>query len=67
MKCIKCEEEARAVCKFCGRAVCKQHIRERRFATGSTTKTAMSTGREVLSVDDAVWCGECHPETHATG
>jgi len=67
MKCIKCEEEARAVCQFCGRAVCKQHIQKRRFMIGNTTKGAMSMGGNALSVEDAVWCGECKPEYHQTG
>jgi hypothetical protein len=27
----------------------------------------MSADRKVLSLDDAVWRGECHPVSHATG
>jgi hypothetical protein len=67
MKCIKCEEEARAVCKFCGRAVCKEHIEQGRFVSGYTGSAGFwSMGDNAVSVDDAVWCGECHPEYHGT-
>ena len=63
MKCIKCEKEARAVCQFCGRAVCETHLQEQRFVSGYTSIGGIwSTRDNAVSVDDAVWCGECHPE-----
>jgi len=27
MKCFHCEEPARGVCSFCGRAPCKEHMK----------------------------------------
>jgi hypothetical protein len=65
MKCIKCENEARAVCQFCGRAVCQEHISEQRFVSGYTSLGGIwSSTDNAFSVDDAVWCGMCHPEYH---
>lgn len=63
MKCIKCEKEARAVCQFCGRAVCAEHISERRFVCGFTSVGGLFSFKDnAFSVEDAVWCGLCHPE-----
>ena len=62
MKCNKCDNEASAICKFCGRAVCREHIRTKRFVTGFTSVGgALSTKDNALSVDDPVWCGTCSP------
>lgn len=65
MKCSKCDDEAKAICKFCGRAVCKLYIQTKRFATGFTSVAGMlSAADNALCVDDAVWCGMCHPKYH---
>ncbi len=73
MKCINCETEARAVCQFCGRAVCKQHIQEGRYASGFTARGEpgfksfnLSWSSNGVVVEDAVWCGVCHPEFSMT-
>lgn len=67
MKCIRCEQEARAVCQFCGRAVCEEHIQTGRFVSGYSAKSGFwSLTENAVSVDDAVWCGECHPKYHGT-
>jgi hypothetical protein len=62
MKCICCDEEARAICRFCGRAVCREHIQEERFIVGYRSRGSFS-GDRVLSVREAVWCGKCRPKT----
>jgi hypothetical protein len=65
MTCIKCNDEATAICKFCGRAVCNQHIQAKRFATGFTSVGGMLSATDnAFSVEDAVWCGTCHPVYH---
>lgn len=67
MKCFSCEREARAICKFCGRAVCKKHLAERRYVTGYTGVGGMlSFTDNGLSIEDAVWCQQCHPEPKRT-
>ena len=63
MKCIRCEKDARAICQFCGRAVCEDHISAMRFVSGYTsTGTWLSFTDNAVSVEDAVHCGICHPE-----
>ena len=67
MKCITCDNEARAVCQFCGRAVCADHIQPRRFVSGyASVGGIFSFSDNAVSVDDAVWCGLCHPEYHSS-
>lgn len=59
MKCFSCENEARAVCRFCGRAVCEEHVKSRPFVQ------AVYLGSQgipkVIAVKDAVYCGICVP------
>ena len=63
MKCIKCDEQASAVCQFCGRAVCKEHIQHKRFVSGYTSFGGiLSPTDNAFSVEDAVWCGACQPK-----
>jgi hypothetical protein len=67
MKCIQCEKEARAICQFCGRAVCEDHISKQRFVSGYTSSGGiLSFTDNGVSVPDAVWCGQCQPEFHRT-
>jgi hypothetical protein len=67
MKCVSCEREARAICKFCGRAVCEEHLAERRYVTGYTGVFALlSSTDNGLSIEDAVWCQKCHPDPKRT-
>jgi hypothetical protein len=55
MKCIACEKEARAICKFCGRAVCEEHILEKRYVTGFTSAGGiLSFSNNGLSIEKAV-------------
>ena len=62
MKCVECEEEAVAICKFCGRAVCKEHIQVNVFVSGYTSwGGAFSLTNNAVRIEDAVWCGICHP------
>lgn len=60
MKCWFCENDARAVCSFCGRAVCKDH------ASKMSTFIAMFLGGNStpkgLACADVIWCGECQPQ-----
>lgn len=36
MKCFECGDDAVAICKFCGRAVCSPHARQEVYVTGFT-------------------------------
>ncbi len=60
MQCWHCERPAHAACRFCGRAVCREHVQELPFVLeiyrGRTGHT------RALVVADAIWCGVCKPE-----
>lgn len=60
MKCWHCEELARAACVFCGRFVCKDHVKP------MSTFIAMFLGGNEspkgLAVANVIWCGECEPQ-----
>ena len=63
MKCTQCDDDAKAICQFCGRAVCDKHIQTKRFVSGFTSVGGMLSATDnAFSVDDAVWCGTCHPK-----
>ena len=44
MKCIRCEKQARGVCRFCGRAVCEDQIATKRFVSGYTSNVIAHHG-----------------------
>jgi hypothetical protein len=59
MNCWYCERPAHACCIFCGRAVCKEHVREMPhivalFRDAKKQHKAIVTAR-------AVFCGVCEP------
>lgn len=60
MQCWECENAARAICAFCGRAVCKEHASKR------PNILAMFLGKEetpkLVPVSNAIWCGICEPQ-----
>ena len=66
MKCINCEKEARAVCRFCGRAVCEDHLHSNKFYSGFVS-TIMGYGDNALLVEDAIWCKICQPKYRKPG
>ena len=59
MNCIKCDRTAYAACRFCGRAVCKDHVGENPFIV-ALFKGADEVQKAIV-VPDAVWCGICKP------
>ena len=60
MKCWQCDLDARAVCAFCGRFVCKEH------ASTMPSILAMYLGAgetpKAVVVANAVWCTVCDPQ-----
>lgn len=60
MVCHQCESTACGVCKFCGRAVCKNCYTEMPailsvyLGENQTPKTIVVSG--------ALWCGVCRPQ-----
>jgi len=60
MKCCRCSEIAEAVCRFCGRAVCGDHIQGMNYII--TVYVGKKTIPRSLVVADAVFCGLCKPQ-----
>jgi hypothetical protein len=58
MDCWHCRRTAVGTCRFCGRAICENHVEELPFILDvfrSQEKT------KVLVVEDALYCGACSP------
>jgi hypothetical protein len=60
MKCVHCDEAACGVCSFCGRAMCKEHMKKMPdilsiYVGGANTSNA-------VVVADALFCGVCKPQ-----
>lgn len=59
MKCSQCNKEAVAICKFCGRAVCKKHLKIKPYVTAAYDEN--KDAPKFLVVEDAIWCAKCNP------
>lgn len=60
MNCWHCDRPAHGTCRFCGRAVCKEHAKtlphiEEIYQSEQGTYKG-------LVVADALWCGVCEPK-----
>ena len=58
MRCWVCGATADGVCNFCGRGICKTHAKTQAFLFAAWPTAA---GLRGLAIEDAVWCGVCHP------
>jgi hypothetical protein len=59
MNCWHCQLVAVGTCRFCGRALCENHVQTKPFVmTLDRTKEGIS---RVLVVEDALYCGVCRP------
>jgi hypothetical protein len=59
MNCWNCDRPAHGVCKFCGRAVCKDHVRTLPAILGMFR--ADDGSLQALVEPEAVHCGTCQP------
>lgn len=59
MNCFHCDRSAHAACRFCGRAVCKEHIQTAPYIMG--LYEGEGAVQKAIVVPDAVWCGACNP------
>ena len=59
MECWHCGRPAQATCKFCGRAVCKEHAQ--RLPSIVSVFTAREKHKAIV-VADAIYCGLCKPQ-----
>lgn len=60
MHCWHCEEQARGVCQFCGRALCKDHAKA--LPSIVAVYKADSGTHKAVVVGEALWCGVCKPK-----
>jgi len=60
MKCFHCEEPARGVCSFCGRALCKEHMKK--MPAIFTIYVGEANVPKAVVVSDALFCGVCKPQ-----
>ncbi len=59
MQCWTCEEISKGVCIFCGRGVCKKHVKMHPYILAAFDE--QGDVPKVIMVDDALWCGVCKP------
>ncbi len=59
MNCIHCDRTAHANCRFCGRAVCKEHLQAMPYIVN--LYTGEKGDHMAIVVPDAVYCGICKP------
>lgn len=59
MNCITCDRPAHAVCRFCGRAVCRDHLKTMPYIL--SLLPAEDGAVQALVQPDAVYCGGCQP------
>jgi hypothetical protein len=60
MTCWFCDNAARGVCRFCGRAVCREHAGTGPYIL-AVYRSASRDRSESLVVEDALQCGTCRP------
>lgn len=60
MECWKCGKPAQGVCRFCGRALCKEHASEMPFIL--TIYVGDNKIPKAVVVADALYCGVCKPQ-----
>jgi hypothetical protein len=57
MVCHQCQQPAMGVCKFCGRAVCLDHVSKKPCIL--SVYVGKNETPKVIAVADALWCGYC--------
>jgi len=60
MHCWHCEAQARGVCQFCGRGLCKDHAKT--LPSIVSLYKASSGIEKAVVVGEALWCGVCKPK-----
>ena len=58
MNCWHCKRTAVGTCRFCGRAICENHVNTRPYILDLIQHAGHT---KALVVDDALYCGACNP------
>lgn len=70
MQCYQCDAQARAVCRFCGSGLCREHTRAARSVSGIATWGERGWGSlpgewtDYVVVPNAIWCGRCDVQVY---
>ena len=62
MKCFYDEHEARGVCRFCGRGLCKEDHMNQTLPFITSVYVGAANVPKAIVVADALWCGVCQPQ-----
>jgi hypothetical protein len=62
MLCFFDDREARGVCRFCGRALCKEEHMHNTLPYITTVYVGQGNVPKSIVVGDALWCGVCKPQ-----
>jgi len=60
LECWKCGKPANGICKFCGRAVCKEHVSQ--MPSIISVYVGEKQVPKAIVVTNTLYCGECHPQ-----
>jgi hypothetical protein len=60
MECWHCNRPAHGVCRFCGRAICRDHAQRMPFILETFNDHEGHT--KAIVVDDTLYCGLCKPK-----
>jgi hypothetical protein len=60
MECFQCGQPAQGTCRFCGRAICKDHFHSMPFIL--TVYVGKQNVPKAVVVADALYCGKCKPQ-----
>ncbi|PDW04579.1 hypothetical protein [Candidatus Viridilinea mediisalina] len=65
MNCWHCDRPAHGVCRFCGRALCRDHVREMPYIV-ALYKDQHNTHQAIVTAR-ALFCGVCEPREEPVG
>jgi hypothetical protein len=60
MNCWHCRQVAVGVCRFCGRALCPDHVETKPYVL-AVYRGGPNRQPRTLVVEDALYCGVCEP------
>jgi len=60
MECWHCNRPAHGVCRFCGRALCREHVQAMPYILEVFTDNKGQN--KAIVVDDTLYCGVCRPK-----
>lgn len=62
MNCWHCDRPAHGICRFCGRAVCREHAAKMPYILEIFGNNSQGDDYKALVVPEVVYCGICKPK-----